>query len=429
MSRLSEFSESIPFSELAYTVQDTIRVVFYLGGRYLWVDALCIIQDDLEDWTREAAAMCDVYRHSLLTVCALGSTGATKGLFGKRDALLGTPYLQQYGDEDWVLFPSWVGEDFHKGILHTRGWTFQERLLAPRKLFFGSTLFWECKSGLKSEWNHSGRPYTTKWPWIHLPDPEVAIGKLKPDPDAPGYYLMYSTVLSEWHQIMVRYSERLLTVPSDRIPAIQGIIVEFERRTGWSYVYGIVADHLPIDLIWSVRDNPRKPRKHQTPGCLGTVPSWSWGSIDGPISWPSMLLNYKPVQKTSIVIDKSNAKMIEVGGYLLRIRRDPAKSEWVLDDLPEKSVQRAQLDDIEHDLEEPHYFLPLFMGQYTIRPKIVHHVCHGLGLIQCASNALHYKRIGVFTISLGREDRTTEKIVRSEEPDWPEGRRYKFYLV
>ncbi|KAF4620085.1 hypothetical protein G7Y89_g14739 [Cudoniella acicularis] len=84
---LETFKISIPFKDFPYTIQDTIQVVYRMGGNYIWVDSICIIQDDLEDWKREATTMCDVYQNVLLTTVTLGASGATEGLFGRRDPL------------------------------------------------------------------------------------------------------------------------------------------------------------------------------------------------------------------------------------------------------------------------------------------------------------------------------------------------------
>jgi Heterokaryon incompatibility protein (HET) len=40
----------INFETLSKTVQDAILVTREVGLSYLWVDSLCIVQDDREDW-------------------------------------------------------------------------------------------------------------------------------------------------------------------------------------------------------------------------------------------------------------------------------------------------------------------------------------------------------------------------------------------
>jgi hypothetical protein len=59
-----------------------------LGFEYIWIDALCVIQDDLADWRAEAAKMHSVYRDAVLTISAAASKGVDKGCFITRETEL-----------------------------------------------------------------------------------------------------------------------------------------------------------------------------------------------------------------------------------------------------------------------------------------------------------------------------------------------------
>jgi hypothetical protein len=76
--------KEIPWSSLSKTFQDAITVTRHLGFRYIWIDSLCIIQDDKHDWDMEAANMALVYKGSQLTIAATSSKDGTGGCFGKR---------------------------------------------------------------------------------------------------------------------------------------------------------------------------------------------------------------------------------------------------------------------------------------------------------------------------------------------------------
>ena len=54
--------------------------------RYLWIDSLYIIQDDEEDWAREAAAMAKIYSGSLCTLAALSSRDGAGGCYVEHSA-------------------------------------------------------------------------------------------------------------------------------------------------------------------------------------------------------------------------------------------------------------------------------------------------------------------------------------------------------
>ncbi|KAK1707868.1 hypothetical protein BDP67DRAFT_581527 [Colletotrichum lupini] len=60
MASLEEHKEGIITATMPQTFQDAVTMTRKLGIRYLWIDALCIVQDDIADWSREASTMGDV---------------------------------------------------------------------------------------------------------------------------------------------------------------------------------------------------------------------------------------------------------------------------------------------------------------------------------------------------------------------------------
>jgi len=77
VSTLENRMQRIKFSHLSQTFQDAVKLVKQLGQHYLWIDSLCIIQDDKTDWAIEAAAMAAVYGNSIFTIFALSSQNST----------------------------------------------------------------------------------------------------------------------------------------------------------------------------------------------------------------------------------------------------------------------------------------------------------------------------------------------------------------
>lgn len=71
-------------SEMPQTFVDAITVTRHLGIRYIWIDSLCICQDDAEDWSRESARMCDVYSNAYLVIAANRSVDCSGGCFHTR---------------------------------------------------------------------------------------------------------------------------------------------------------------------------------------------------------------------------------------------------------------------------------------------------------------------------------------------------------
>jgi hypothetical protein len=146
--------EAIEFTALPKTFQDAIYVTRSLTIRYLWIDSLCIIQDDGFDWERECAKMASVYEGSYLTIAA---TAAAGGHVGCIHAL--KPANQfEYKEEVYFLrqvcneIPDQSVQPCLSTPLEQRGWAFQESLLSRRVLNFGKNqLFWKCASRHTSE--------------------------------------------------------------------------------------------------------------------------------------------------------------------------------------------------------------------------------------------------------------------------------------
>jgi hypothetical protein len=79
MDNLAQHSQQISFFDLSLTFKDAIKLTLDLGQRYLWIDSLCIVQDDPKDWLREASKIASVYRNALVTLSALSSVDSTHG--------------------------------------------------------------------------------------------------------------------------------------------------------------------------------------------------------------------------------------------------------------------------------------------------------------------------------------------------------------
>jgi hypothetical protein len=85
---IQERKEGIPLEDLPQTFKDAVSLTRNLGIQYLWIDSLCIIQQDTEDWEKEASKMGSVYSHSYLNIAATSSMGGDGGCFQKRQVLM-----------------------------------------------------------------------------------------------------------------------------------------------------------------------------------------------------------------------------------------------------------------------------------------------------------------------------------------------------
>lgn len=158
-SNVCAYEKAIQEQPLPETFRDAISVTRKLGFRYLWIDALCIIQDSNEDWEREASKMASVYKNCPLMLSATDATNSHGGLFRDRnDNVLfkisdhvsrrcGFPE-GTYAHSPRLGFESAVS----KSALSQRGWTLQESVLAPVVVHFCyKQIFWECRQAQISE--------------------------------------------------------------------------------------------------------------------------------------------------------------------------------------------------------------------------------------------------------------------------------------
>lgn len=277
LASVEPHQESLVFELLPKTIQDAIITTRELGIRYLWIDALCIIQDSLEDKGRELNKMAGIYKNAYLTISASSAVSCMDGFLQTRTP---NPIPERF------IFPFRCPDDTMGNVIlekqqnvygpgppiSKRGWTFQERLLSPRLLMYGDQgLSLECQTG---EQRNGG------WParWVAMYDwrPEnpifTKIDRLN-EPEVERFRCAWGHMVSE-------YAARSLTFSEDRLTAISGVAEEFRRVfQGDEYLAGMWKSWLATGLLWSVSDSNVRPRPKQY-----LAPSWSWASVDGPIS-------------------------------------------------------------------------------------------------------------------------------------------------
>lgn len=349
---LGKMLESIPVSSLPNTFLNAVRITRALGFHYLWIDALCIVQDSPEDWTTQVAQMHKIYAHSILTICVASDVIDTTIAKPK---LLGTkPDIDSSGSpcstcvNDFRAFKPLVDDTATTMLLDSpwskRAWTLQERILSPRILYYSSTrLAWEC-DGERSTLDQVGRIRSN----LKL----LGIGKnTLPDKQKPdtSYPLMRS-FRKTWRDIVREYSKRHLTFGKDKLPALAGVAYEIAAMSCQTYVAGLWKEDIINDLLWC-RDFPTVP----LPRPPYRAPSWSWASIDSPVVW-SKSLSY-PVMQNAQVLDcqtKVISKVaplagvsdgyLKIRGLMRKILVVCSRPEEVLDRQTLKPLAFAQWD-------------------------------------------------------------------------------------
>jgi hypothetical protein len=140
-------------SELPKTFQDAVRVTRELDIEYLWIDSLCIIQWNADDWKREAGRMEDVFASAYCTIAATSAADPNAGFLARNTS---TEYVRvQDAAGNQVCICTHMDDfenDVEQAELNKQAWVMQERVLAKRTIHFGANqTYWECGQGVHCE--------------------------------------------------------------------------------------------------------------------------------------------------------------------------------------------------------------------------------------------------------------------------------------
>lgn len=274
---LPAHKKQIPLARLTKTFRDAVIITRNLGFSYLWIDSLCIIQNDPMDWETESALMADIYGNSTVTIAASSSENSQVGCLFSRDTTqpIALNYLSNtrsagfvYVRRPLISFENTV----NSGPLNRRAWVFQERLLSRRILHYGKDqLHWECQEDCLSEDGHEafGNHYHKSTSILS---------------SAANSRIKRNNLYKDWYKMVENYTDRHLTRESDKFPALSGLVSVFARLSEDRYVAGLWESDLMVGLLWHA-SYAERPRLQRPPAYR--APSWSWAALDGGITFDS----------------------------------------------------------------------------------------------------------------------------------------------
>lgn len=305
--------QGISCSELPATFKDAVLVCHQLGLKFLWIDSLCIKQDSAEDWLHESSIMGDIYRGGTLNISTLWAKDCHDGCFAVRNPLINRACSVSGNDETglFVAAPdSKLAQPPVEGVLSTRGWVFQERLLSPRTLHFKSeSISWECRSGdadeerqwgvapdLRLKQNLTWLEHPEKWYWSVTGDP-----KFNKDLGAAWH------VHKAWTSFVNYYTNCKLTYPDDILVGIHGVTSLLAERTGLQNVAGLWTACIALELMWfpteTINDTGVPFPYASLESKTYQAPSWSWASLGRQVQFalckdprqiPRCAFNWRP---------------------------------------------------------------------------------------------------------------------------------------
>ncbi|KAI0015261.1 heterokaryon incompatibility protein-domain-containing protein [Xylariomycetidae sp. FL0641] len=353
---LADRLRGIDLDSMTAVVKDAIKVCRALDIRYLWVDAVCILQGDAIDWEKEAAMMSLVYSNAAVTLCPVTSSSCRQGFLseekpsqidipfksGIRPDISGTFTLRHAKTSSMSGPLSDVGSistaDLNS-VWETRAWTFQEYQLSRFILMFGAQRIHIVTSqGILTEGETEHIERGT--PTAAFLDRCIAAGESLSD----------NYINAHWMSVVPDYCNRNLAYLGDRLPALSGLAAYFQGLLDDRYIAGLWQRDLFRQLFWTVDQkgyNRKKPGRLQDLVQLISsripfiAPSWSWLSQHGDLDFSHRYMhmkgawgNYRPeysgVEPTIVLsgtginpMGKIDHASLKITSRLVQVERGP----------------------------------------------------------------------------------------------------------
>ncbi|CAJ2501525.1 Uu.00g043780.m01.CDS01 [Anthostomella pinea] len=229
-ANMDELRHGVRFEGLKASIRDAIKVANHLGYTYLWVDTLCIVQNDPKDLALQISQMDKVYRNSACNIAAADA------------------------------------KDEHEGCFFDRG----------RSAVQTFRVYWECRALEASEARPEG--FVTR---------EILSLGLSSIFQNSGQFLGAQKPFDQWEawsNVVQEFSSRGLTFQEDKLYALAGVSALWQTMFSDQHLAGHWRSMLPLDLLWgTARGAPtRRIAREQS-----VAPSWSWASVDGKVSLPA----------------------------------------------------------------------------------------------------------------------------------------------
>ncbi|KAF5625337.1 uncharacterized protein FTJAE_10056 [Fusarium tjaetaba] len=275
-SNYEKYGNFQPDTILPQSYQDVISICRAIPIQYLWIDSLCIIQDDnSEEFSKEAPLMRDIYQYAFLTLSICWDFPGVSLFRRCRPRSVPRPYPHFCQVEhncgpvsdEWVFITESSGHrlrDICEAPVNRRAWVLQERYLSRRLLYLSSDqLYWECSKGIGSE----VCPTT-----FHLSGERESI-----------VYLTGDRKVSSWNSTLTEYTKSDLTFESDRLVAIAGLAKLIASRTGGTYLAGIWLESWMNGLLWKPGKKRSRSLNLKAKELTMVPPSWSWLAFPGSV--------------------------------------------------------------------------------------------------------------------------------------------------
>lgn len=300
------------------TITDAMSFVRSLGDRFLWIDALCIAQDDHQQLARDIPRMNIVYGKSFATLVAVSGEDADGGLPGVRPSsrppqevskirVSGrSPVLdydsrsEQFDEICLIASPPALHLALDTSRWITRGWIFQERLLSRRCVyFFPDAVYFQCGMETLSECSANEVYSSSLFGKTPMRDEHILKRANHDNPLNDVDKMSYQPIprrnfwaFEVYKRLIEVYTRRQFSFKGNILRGFAGVFAVLNRHFHGETVFGLPVAIFPHALLWSPAARlPRRGCRLPTPSdtSMGKpdrqFPSWSWAGWDGPVEY------------------------------------------------------------------------------------------------------------------------------------------------
>jgi hypothetical protein len=255
------------WDDIPYTIKDAMTLCCRLSIPFLWVDALCIIQDDPEDKHKRIHAMDTIYSGAAFTIVAASGSDSWAGLPGVRSNTRLAQDKEVVGSLTLSTAQPSLYSCLQDSSWNTRAWTFQEGILSKRLLIFTKRgTFFKCNTALWWEDTYQELPsynanviHKVKTPITHIPFWKYVL------PSNPDF--------SSYAELVQDYTCRSMTKDTDSLNAFSGISRALENPFNTSFFQALPLIFFDIALCFEIPFLEDAKRRNG-------FPSWSWCGWD-----------------------------------------------------------------------------------------------------------------------------------------------------
>ncbi|CAF3511390.1 unnamed protein product [Fusarium graminearum] len=280
-------------------ISDAMSLCQKLGETYIWIDRFCIVQDDAASKHDQVSGMHQIFRSASFTLVVALDDRNPPGLPGfihrPRGSIINKPRVKYHVE---TLVVKRGLELVNDSTWNTRGWTFQERLLSPRRIYITEhEVQYECYVGYASEIFTHNAPYKTSRRSLSHPLTKRPVSQL------PGFcasrvanfHITEKTSIHDYMRLVRDYTRRNLSYSSDILNAFAGVEGRLKDVWGSPFHFGLPEKYLHIALMWRPNDTSTLRMSDML------IPSWSWASVTNGINYDWLLGGKKATRVGSLV--------------------------------------------------------------------------------------------------------------------------------